>query len=821
MKRPRLLARAGFLLACSLLAAFSCVADDTVPEPAPEPQLPDTAGLSDEDRRRAIETWKAEHTAWETGLTAGQVLLLERRKYDRYATSSSSFRAEDQLPGTGADYSWRKTAEQWNLNPEMLASLEKHQLAFGFSVRQSFSPYLSGPVFITSDSALNAFHVLFEDSFRELELRRCETLRSTLETILSEARTPTERPRKRNDGPLMSVERHARAIAHLEHVLGPALVILGTPIEFFAETDRADVARDAALIASASSTSLPSWLAPTDSESLEAIDFRRCTPVGFYAASPRLNAYFRAVRWLQSVPMRAARSHEFDAAVLFGVAAVDRGLRDTLRLPEVFIGRGDDPTSLDLMDVLDNTWPRRAANFDPNLPTVRNRVAREFVRDGYYRINSELRSGRTMEETFAAVSFRLLPAAAFPDSILFQELMDRGARPSGLAVAKMLGSSFARIRLDESTRKACDSGELTLTALAPAPRRRDDPSLYATYLNTLQALFIPAEPGTPPYMRTELWEAKSCQASLAGWAQMRHTFTLQAKMARNYMGLVLTPPGFVEENPEFFARLARLVDQSINAFSGARCFEPSGLEEADRILQTIARIAQIPTRRLDGSSGLSFEDQEIVWTAEGLAAVGPGSDGFNLPDPDEPDFNTRKEEIIRTLKARADGLEAGTIQPAARDSTLRERWTMLGRTIHTLEALAQKGLRAAPWSPEEEEFLKNYGESMAFVLGYFGNSWLTPRDDAPRWAEVCGFPDRGTSLIAAIGRPREIFVLHPWNGHEVLCRGSVMQYYEYESPEQMTDEQWRDRLDSEKAPPLPSWIADFAQPPAFNPKSDH
>ena len=86
-------------------------------------------------------------------------------------------------------------------------------------------------------------------------------------------------------------------------------------------------------------------------------------------------------------------------------------------------------------------------------------------------------------------------------------------------------------------------------------------------------------------------------------------------------------------------------------------------------------------------------------------------------------------------------------------------------------------------------------------------------------AEVSGLPENGKFLAAGVGRPREFYVLYPWNGLEVLCVGSVMQYYEYETSERLTDDAWRALLDSPAAPPLPAWFQPYAPPPAA-PRAD-
>ncbi len=88
---------------------------------------------------------------------------------------------------------------------------------------------------------------------------------------------------------------------------------------------------------------------------------------------------------------------------------------------------------------------------------------------------------------------------------------------------------------------------------------------------------------------------------------------------------------------------------------------------------------------------------------------------------------------------------------------------------------------------------------------YGGNAYLTPDDDAPRITDVFSKVD-GTCLLVGIARPRAIYVLYPYKGGEVLCRGAVLPYYEFRHPQRVTDSQWKDLLDSKDRPPLPSWV---------------
>ncbi|WP_442890721.1 DUF3160 domain-containing protein [Congregicoccus parvus] len=701
-----------------------------------------------------------------------------------------------------------------SLEPTLQRQLEQHGVAFGASVRQSFVPYLAGPVFITSDSVLNAFHVLFEDSFRALEYRRAERIPDMLHRIVSAARTAPAVVHRDFVEPIMSEARHAAALEHLERVLGPALVIDGMPLTDFSETVRDDIRRDVARIEAATSVELPKWLGEPTSEFL-AIDFTRLRPVGFYTESPRLQRWFKMVRWLQIVPFRAAREHEFDALVLFGLVAEDLSLLRALHGDDSLLGRPDDPHALHLMRAIDTSYPRMPHLFDSKRTHVRTKVAGQFVRSGFYRIDSDLRLSRTLPEAFSDLVFRLLPPSGFADAFLFQRALDHDVQPDGLTLAAWLGSPLARQTLDD------DESELVRAFDSRRTSKHNDlpdtgTPVYEEYLEVLRALFVPPEEGAPVFMRSDAWKAKSCQTALSGWAQMRHAYSLQAKQSAFLLGTIKNLLGFVEASPEFFSGLARLVERCTDAFESEDCFEPSASIETARITEFLSVLHRLGPEGPLHPRELTPEQYDLMEAANSYARTHDNAvRGINIWRSSE--FESDRAEIVGSLEKRKSALESGALAPSIGPPALRQRWLELSRAASRLEALAHKTLRGAAWTPDEARFLKTYGESMAFVMGYFGNSWLEPRDDAPRWAEVFAFPERRTSLAAAVGRPREIFVLHPWKDTHVLCRGSVMQYYEYESPKRLTDHEWRALLDSPAAPAVPAWLAPYAAPPPHTP----
>jgi len=129
--------------------------------------------------------------------------------------------------------------------------------------------------------------------------------------------------------------------------------------------------------------------------------------------------------------------------------------------------------------------------------------------------------------------------------------------------------------------------------------------------------------------------------------------------------------------------------------------------------------------------------------------------------------------------------------------------------VRRLESLAHKQLRKVEFSETEQRFLLGFGKQLAGVMLYGGNSWLTPRDDSPRTAGVFNNPNTSERLHVGIDRARAIYVLFPWDGKEILCRGAVMPYHEFTSKEPLTDAAFKALLDSDKRPKVPEWSKKF------------
>lgn len=571
----------------------------------------------------------------------------------------------------------------------------------------------------------------------------------------------------------------AEARRRAQVTLATALLLLREPTGDL-DPQNVHLAEDeAARVLKSEGLYLPAWLGPPGPDFL-ALDYGRFRPLGVYSRSSELEEYFRAVSWLQAVPFRLESDPELLAWIMLvqSLQGLARGDEQFLEDFGTLTGQPDDPwignsggswyshvnaTTLD-DDRQKDLEPPRISDL-PALPR---------------------RPGEPLP-----IRFRILSAARLPDASLFQDLLDANppARPSGLHVAAVLGSKDAA----ELLRLQGDD----LAAVERARPLFEKPGLYGEILPCLGALLDPVEPEAPSVFHSAQWRRKSMQTALAGWAQLRHAWVLHTKITVDYLGGTLTDPGFVEPDPEFFARLGQLARSSRERFERMGVF-PSPSEAGARDLRHLA------DQLAGGAASAEALGTLYYW-------------GVLFPELGVDHWGDR-DGLVRNLRLRADQVARGEgadleavrelMQHHAMD--LRQSWLDLEFLCFRLEAMAHKQLRGVEWNQDDRKLLTGYGAALARCMLYGGNSYLTPLDDAPRIVDVASFPASGTVLNVGIGRPRPLFVLYEWKGRQVLCQGGILPYAEFEG-ERLTDPEWRALLDS--APPRqPSWLSTLQSP---------
>jgi hypothetical protein len=722
------------------------------------------------------------------------------------------------LPDPAKGYQWQEEARKRRLHAADIDQLAQDKvLVTNEAYKQVFDPYVRSdlPLFITADSLLNGFHVLFEESIVGLERVNARVLPEILRFLWGNLATIDAQVT--GDAKLT-----AAAKARAQIMVGVALRLLGDqtikPDAKLADLIDAEVKR----VVAAAGTGKPAWLGPPDA-GFVALDYTRYRPRGFYTRSPELQRYFRAVAWLQSIPFRVANDEELLSILMLGNSisyyrfrggnsAQGREYELFFHRFRRFLGVEDDWDLTTAAHQAQNKFDYKLERGDlAREREILQKAARGY--DAAVKINDQLRFLPAEPGPTPEVSFRILSAYRLPDAVLFQRTTDprvfsHRAAPTGLEVCAALGSTFARAKLTGPDR------DKLLQVIDGSKPLFSGSSLYLDYLRCLAALLAEPEPDAPAFLGGQAWRIKSCQTVLAGWAQARHTWALQAKQTVHYLGLTEKPPGFVEPNPEFFARLARLVREAEESLqeAGALDADPRAVAEDIRAVVALMKKHDLAGKGEKAFADLSPEEIGLLERTAFLGAI------LEETPPGEGDKGKYFRELMDKTAKLADRIEKGEVlgDPKFRavwketGQDFAPLWRRLENLCRRLEALAHKQLRGVPFNEEERHFLVQYGESLAGIMLYGGNSYLTPRDDAPRVVDVFSNPNDQRYLEVGIARARALYVLYPVKGGDVLCRGAVLPYYEFLHPRRLTDGEWKTLLGSKARPDLPAWIKPLA-----------
>jgi hypothetical protein len=721
---------------------------------------------------------------------------------------------------------WREEAKVAELKPAQIELLAKQQIVLGDdSYKQIFSAYLGGslPYFITSDSVLNGFHVLLEESIYRMERMNAEKLPAYLEAAVARLDEGAK-------GLPANAEILSASKRRAEIFLGTALRILKPATGKFDEATTKLIQVELDLVLSAKETNKPAWLGMPD-PGFVALDYTRFTPRGFYTRSDALKRYFRCVAWLQAIPFRVEKEEELLAAlILFRAQNFPEGAswdaarkgKQVLDSFGEFLGTGDD-WNLQKLSYRNSDIDRKNWGDQPMIRWLANDLLKDAKDKDRPQINDRLAFQSDDPKATAEVSIRVATPYRLPDGVLFQRLLDSRTSkpvrewPSGLDVATALDSPYARKHLLEKDGNDFvslidDQKKILFFRTVNNDDElgwRERPSVYKQYLICLGTLTAVEEPDWPPFMKGDAWKAKQCQTALSGWAQMRHTWLLQAKLNVHWMSSFRSPIGFVEPVPEFYRKLGQLTERLHGMLHSNGAFEAENARKIDghrnhllserysiqvlnfdeliAILEK-ANVAKIGVKGLEKLS--DKEKKELRELATSLVKSDP------LEFVKDEQFTAYLEKLRKEREEVARLVD--------NDLLLAYRWLELREVCTKLEILSHKQLRNREFSADEATFIRHFGTTLAGIMFYEGNSYIQPRDDAPRIADV--YSKDGRHLQVGIARPQPLYVLYPWKGQDVLCRGAVMPYREFISDQRLTDETWRGQLYTPQKPPLPAWI---------------
>lgn len=608
------------------------------------------------------------------------------------------------------------------------------------------------PNFITTDSMLHNYHLMFDFLLKNLEEEKlAEELKKLSANMLAEAinqynnlkGTEWENAAKRNVG---------------FFAVGSKLLDTSTNIPSFVKNE---VERELSLMEShqgvsespvmnigASGDTL--YTSPQGILRLESLkeDYSQYIPRGHYDQSEQLKAYFKSMLWYGRLTFRLKSEDEIKSGILITIA-LNQG-NNQARWNKIyepinfFVGKSDDITYYQFKDLIEKVY---GENVTSQLVASDKDKFNSFVEETEILEPPKLNSIPVFNEEIQPdlekeiKGFRFMGQRFTVDAEIFQRLIDREVSgrmlPNGLDIPAAFGSDEALNILTEAGETEYKNYSENMTQMrsyiSGLPVETWTQNLYWGWLYQLRPLLEEKGDGYPSFMQNNAWLRKDLNTFLGSWSELKHDTILYSKQTFAELGGGGNPPpppddrGYVEPNPYVYARLASLLKMT-----------SEGLESRDLL-----------TERM----------KENLSRLEQLAM------SFKVISEKELNNETLTDEEYELIRSYGGQLE--------------HFWIEVNRDEPAFKA-----------TPSQMDYLN---ENPAAII-----------------ADVATDPN-GKVLEVGTGKISEIYVIVPVDGKLTIAVGGVYSYYEFTWPmsDRLTDKKWRELLKTDQAPALPSWTDTF------------
>jgi hypothetical protein len=491
--------------------------------------------------------------------------------------------------------------------------------------------YMEIPVFITTDSIYHVYHLIFDKMLRDLETGYFTTdLKSLTTSMLAATNAQFQSLKGTSLGdPAL---RNAAYFAVSDRLLG-----LSDP---FPADANVMVNAELALINAANSTAVsPIWDRPDLPAEMKLIeDYSQYIPRGHYTLSEDLKMYFKAMMWYGRLTFRQTDDFETRRALLLvqalrsattadGTTAVS--LWENIYEPTVFIvGKADDLGYIEYGALSDQIF---GANPDPNKfadPTLFASFQQAAQNLPPPQINS-MWVWITQDKQKVTKGFRFMGQRFTLDEYVFGQVIWRNVGtldnprglPKGLDFFAAMGSNEAYALLKDSgaskylnydTQMAKVKGQVASLGIDSWTQ-----NLYWSWLYSFQPIIAPKGSAYPPFMQTQAWTRKDLQTALGSWTELKHDTILYAKQVMAEMGGggpdVQPPHGYVEPNPEAYARLLALAQMTEAGLQSRNLLSDLTHGNLDNLITELKFLQDISQRELSGGTITTDEYWQIQY----------------------------------------------------------------------------------------------------------------------------------------------------------------------------------------------------------------
>ena len=501
------------------------------------------------------------------------------------------------------------------------------------------------PSFVTTDAILHAYHILYDNALRSIEGDIFwDMLSSLTEEMMNISLAQHDHAKHVADTPQVAeAARKNLAYFTIAYSLLEPEVSIDPTVETLVGTL---VDAELALIEDHTSIIRSPLFGYLE-------DYSQYKPRGHYTRTEKLERFFKAMMWYGRMSFRLHPSdgrgvNETRQAVLIalGVSQLAENIENWKNIYEptvFFVGSADDLIYSDYLNMIGNILPSPIS-----LETFENdSVITEIIQEGLEYRNPRILSSvvpDTEEMVNETKGMRFMGQRFIPDSYIFQTLVHDSVNdrmfPTALDVFAVFGSNRSQELLLEDViqypeylakRNALEAefAAYNLTVWTQ--------NLYWLWLYSLTPLLNPKGTGYPMYMQTSAWVDKELITALGSWTELRHDTILYAK--QSYTRFTALPPepeqGYVEANPELFARLTSLASMTFNGLHNRSLMPDNINERLTLLIETLQSLTEIAVKELEDKPLNNSEIELIKYIGNILTRIVNINDSDYTTEADE------------------------------------------------------------------------------------------------------------------------------------------------------------------------------------------
>jgi hypothetical protein len=466
------------------------------------------------------------------------------------------------------------------------------------------------PIFVTTDSVLHTYHILYDYTLRIIETEHffedlTELTKTMIDTSVQYYNQTGE------EAALKNVAYFCVAAKLLDDTVAVPLEVQGL------------VAQELALIEAHKEFEYSPIFGYKE-------DYSQYVPRGHYTRSESLQKYFKAMMWYGRIMFRL-KSEEETKQALYIVAAIKDtdtlDLWDRIYEPTVFfVGKTDDLNIFEYSALAETIYgehftvtdlqdAQKLGQFMEEAKDLRDpRINSAWVKD-YEDVTEETKGFRFMGQRF------------IPDSYMFQQLVydkvgtpsDPRTFPKGLDIMAVLGSERALHHLEPENKYA--NYETQMATLQKEFSNLDESvwtqNLYWTWLYCLLPLLQEKDSQYPVFMQSDAWTDKSLYTALGSWTELRHDTILYAKQSYTIEATSIPAEpqftrGYVEPDPYVYARLASLARMMREGLHERGLLLREYSEKLTGLEELLLQLKTISEKELSGES-LTENEYYVIW----------------------------------------------------------------------------------------------------------------------------------------------------------------------------------------------------------------